>query len=149
MRCIFGRVLAESVALSPLGLLVRNTWQELPKHFPYVELDELIIMPNHLHAVLTNRTDAARGSRENIEQFARPVSGSLPTIIRSFKSAVTKRARERSLWGEGPLWQRSYYEHIIRTSESLKEIRWYIQQNPNRWRDRPRSNRPTGSSSPP
>ncbi len=155
MRCVFGQVAAEGVRLSPLGEAIRDCWLQMPRHFETVELDEFVIMPNHLHAILVNwaardRTGTAcrapadprapeiafppyRTAHPNPERFGKPVAGSLPTMVRSFKSAATKAARERRLWDAGPLWQRGYYEHIIRKTESLQEIRAYIRDNPQRW----------------
>ncbi len=67
------------------------------------------------------------------EQFGKPTHGSIPTIIRSYKSAVTKQINEHRNSPGTPVWQRNYYEHIIRNNESLNRIRRYILQNPIRW----------------
>jgi len=68
-----------------------------------------------------------------VEQFGRPVSGSIPTIIRSFKSAVTKRINELRQTPGAKLWQRNYWEHIVRNEPELNRIREYIQNNPTQW----------------
>ena len=68
-----------------------------------------------------------------MERFGKPVSGSIPTIIRSFKSAVTKRINEWCAIQGTPVWQRNYYEHVIRDDESLNRIRQYIIDNPAQW----------------
>ncbi len=67
------------------------------------------------------------------EQFGKPVSGSIPTIIRSFKSAATKRVNESHGTPGTKLWQRNYYEHIIRNDDELNRIRQYIIDNPINW----------------
>lgn len=66
------------------------------------------------------------------EAFGKPVAGSIPTIVRAFKSSVTQRYRdlEHTLL---PLWQRNYYEHVIRDEKDWQRIRDYIQNNPTRW----------------
>jgi hypothetical protein len=68
-----------------------------------------------------------------VEQFGKPVSGSLPTIVRSFKSAVTKRINKTRNAHGAKLWQRNYYEHIIRDENELNRIREYIANNPMKW----------------
>jgi putative transposase len=67
------------------------------------------------------------------ESFGKPVSGSLPTIIRPFKSAASRRISQSEGTSIGPIWQRNYYEHIIRTERALYAIRRYIAENPARW----------------
>ena len=75
------------------------------------------------------------------EAFSRPVAGSLSTIVRSLKSAVTKRARGLGLSNSAAIWQRNYYEHVIRNSAALDEIRRYIADNPMRWQEDPENPR--------
>jgi hypothetical protein len=74
-----------------------------------------------------------RSRAPTAEQFGKPVAGSLPTIIRSFKSATTNRINILRSAPRAPLWQRNYYEHVIRNEEELRRIREYIQTNPLRW----------------
>ena len=152
---VLGQVRRGQTKLSQLGEIAKRSWQEIPEHFPSVMLDEFVIMPNHLHGIIVQWGDAGTACRaptdrreaavsfaplvkegQTQERFSQPVRGSLPTIVRSFKSAVTKTAREQGLWGRWPLWQRGYYEHIIRRAEPLDEIRRYIRENPNRWMER-------------
>jgi REP element-mobilizing transposase RayT len=153
--CTLGRLVHAHIEPSALGKLTRDCWQQIPNHFESVTLDEYIVMPNHLHGIIVKWSDAGTACRaptdprdpgvaftpivkegRTQEKFGVPVVASLATIIRSFKSAVTKAARQRRLWQNKPLWQRGYYEHIIRQSESLEEIRQYIQRNPFRWAER-------------
>jgi len=106
MRCRFGRVGNEGVVLSPFGEVARNSWLEIPEHFPRVLLDAFVLMPNHVHGILILAHDktvddtgqrgtdghSADGHGNAVplqEAFQRPVGGSIPTIIRSYKSAVT------------------------------------------------------------
>ena len=98
-----------------------------------VTLDEWIIMPNHVHLMIIVDGDG-RGTARRAptgEQFGKPTIGTIPTIIRSFKSAVTKRINAlRGLPGM-PVWQRNYYEHIIRNNKELNQIREYSKQSLN------------------
>ena len=69
----------------------------------------------------------------NCERFGHPVSGSLPTIIRSFKSAAGKYVNESRGSPGTPVWQRNYYEHVIRDDDELRRTREYIRNNPENW----------------
>jgi putative transposase len=94
-------------------------------------------MPNHIHGILCI-TECPVGTRhavplQNHEQFGKPVTGSIPTIIRSFKSAVTKRINEICHTPGNRVWQSNYYEHVIRSHDEWHWIREYIKQNPEQW----------------
>jgi hypothetical protein len=73
------------------------------------------------------------GIAENLERFGKPIAGSIPTIVRAFKSAVTKRINELRTTPGLPIWQRNYYEHIIRNEKEFQEIESYILNNPLNW----------------
>lgn len=143
---IFGDIVDESVRLTRVGELVEETWFDLPNHHPNVSLDLHVVMPNHFHGLLllTDKSakepdesgscdQARRGRAATSEAFGKPVSGSIPTIIRSFKSAATRRANSESGHRKGGIWQRNYYEHIIRDEQTLLRAREYIQNNPIMW----------------
>ena len=132
-RPLFGYIANAEMQLSALGQIAAETWRAMRIHFPNVELDEYIVMPNHMHGIiiLTVAAQHAAPSLPPPRPFAvRP--GSLGAIVRSFKSAVSKRANELHLKA-GALWQRNYYEHVIRDDVSLARIREYIVTNPLRW----------------
>jgi putative transposase len=99
-ECILGQVTEEHMQSSTVGVTVEICWRELPNHFGNVELDAFVIMPNHIHGILL-LTDVMAG-------HARP----LPTIIGSFKAAVSRRAGFA-------VWQRSYWDRIIRNEQEL------------------------------
>jgi REP element-mobilizing transposase RayT len=102
----------------------------IPDHFIHISLDCYIVMPNHLHAILFihGRGTACRAPTQ--VRFGNPVPGSLPTVVRSFKSAVTKLWRAEAPYSKGDIWQRGYFEKGIRSEHSLAIFRRYIQQNP-------------------
>lgn len=113
------------------GIIVENIWKSLPEHHP-VELDVFQIMPNHIHGIIritgTGRPRPSGGSRP---------APTLGTIIGLFKSECTKQIRGITKNPNMPVWQRNYYEHIIRTEDDLEKIRWYVKNNPKLWhRDR-------------
>jgi REP element-mobilizing transposase RayT len=137
--CLFGEVVDGEMRRYECGLLVHDIWETIPDHHPNVELDAFIVMPNHIHGILiimqgrgTTRR-ATAGNTPPYEQFQKPVAGSIPTIIRSFKSAVTKQINELRHTPGGVVWQRNYYEHVVRSERDLNRIRAYIQNNPARW----------------
>jgi REP element-mobilizing transposase RayT len=149
-RCILGKVVNFEMRLSVIGLIVRDCWAEIPSHFPNVALGAFQIMPNHLHGVITiedqplgnviapSTEDPCRGLINQTAvnpvgaHHAAPRRGSLSTIVRSFKSAVTRQVHDRFL-ARGPIWQRSFYDHIIRSDIDRYFIENYIQLNPIMW----------------
>ncbi len=81
--------------LNEIGKVVEDCWKGIKDHFEHVDLDEYIVMPNHIHGILVlNEPVGTRHAVSLPERFGKPVAGSLPTIVRSFKSAVAKRINE-------------------------------------------------------
>ncbi|MBN2435143.1 MAG: transposase [Spirochaetes bacterium] len=142
-ECIFGKIVNKKMILNQYGQIACDCWSQIPVHFETVKLHAFVIMPNHLHGILEIKTHSAPvGSRHAVtqpgrtEQFGKPVPGSIPTIIRGYKSAVTNRindVRSRHAVPSQPcksVWQRNYYEHIIRDDKSFWIISRYIKNNP-------------------
>ncbi len=139
----FGKIVNEKIHFSEIGKIANECWYAIPEHFPFVILDEFCVMPNHIHGiiVINNQNDnkcrdvACNVSTDNVTNSKKmsdiaPKPGSLSTIIRSYKSAVTKSVNENNYtFG----WQSRFYEHIIRNEKSLNRIRNYIRNNPNNW----------------
>ena len=143
-QCLFGGVNHKERSLrpSPIGELVIDCWESIPDHFPDVELDEFVFMPNHFHGILIIAGQQKHGRRSpiylrNAEAFGKPVQRSIPTIVRSFKSAVSRRNANEGVGASRPIWQRNYYERVIRTENELDEIRMYISENPAQWSEDP------------
>ena len=131
-KIIVGEGLASSrhiVQLSELGHLIENQWRSIPTQIKNVELDEYIIMPNHIHGILKINNHDQR-------EDARP-SPTIVDVICSFKSKCTveylKFIKNNNLNVSGKIWQRSFYDHIIRDEKSLDKIREYIIKNPDNW----------------
>nr|WP_315862938.1 transposase [Thermosynechococcus sp. NK55a] len=254
--CLFGEVVEGQMRLNEAGHIAQQCWTDIPNHFPHIQLDEFIIMPNHVHGILVIVHHVHHvGARHavpphgmpphgmpphgmpphgmpphgmpphgmpphgmpphgmpphgmpphgmpphgmpphgmpphgmpphgmpphgmpphgmpphgmpphgmpphgmpphgmpphgmpphgmppppmaspnpTVEQFGKPVHGSLPTIVRSFKSATTRHINILRGTPGAPVWQRNYYEHIIRNEDALHRIRQYIATNPLRW----------------
>ena len=124
--------------LNEIGSIVRESWLEIPQHFPGVELRAYVVMPNHIHGVVAifprgRHAVSVQDAGAKAEAFGKPVSGSLPTIIRSFKAAVSKRIRAMRRLPANQIWQRNYYERVIRTGDELDEASRYIWENPGAW----------------
>ena len=133
--CFLGNVVDGQMYPNGVGQIAGQCWEEIPNHFPYARLDVFTVMPNHLHGivVIAGRDVGARHAVPLPERFGKPISGSIPTIIRSFKSAATQRIHKRENTLGMSIWQRNYYEHVIRNEESLNRIRQYILDNPAQW----------------
>jgi putative transposase len=136
-QCLFGDIIKGEMRLNYLGCIASNCWLAIPEHFPHVELDTFVVMPNHLHGILIINDTPVRAQQcctPTKEQFGKPVSGSIPTVIRSYKSAVTKRINAIcNAKGTSLIWQRDFYEHITRNQECLQNVRQYILENPLCW----------------
>jgi len=147
-ECLFGHVVNGEMRLNEAGEIARRCWQDIPHHFPFVELDAFVVMPNHVHGVIIvpGRGTACRAP--TTEQFGRPAVGSVPTIVRSYKATVTRLVRRRDdgatnlgttnkgVMNHAPTgfgWQRGYYEQVVRNEAELAAIREYILGNPARW----------------
>ena len=137
-KCIFGSVVNEKMHLNALGRIVRDEWQDTFRKRPHLEPDEFVVMPNHFHGIIwivfdgDEKTGTARRA-PTAERYAKPVSGSVPTVVRAFKSAVTRRARQSLNQPALRVWQRGYHEHVIRNDKDLNRIRRYIIDNPANW----------------
>lgn len=92
-------------------------------------------MPNHIHGILVMKRAEVdmRVACQKVERFGAPIVGSLPTIVRSFKASVSRRSQRETGKEHDLIWQRNYYEHVVRNQTDLDRIRAYIQLNPQRW----------------
>ncbi|MCI5160790.1 MAG: transposase [Candidatus Electrothrix sp. AX5] len=135
-ECLFGEITDGTMQLNAAGSIVADQWMKTGDIRKEIELDAWTVMPNHFHwiAVLIDGKGTARRA-PTTERFGKPVSGSIPTIVRAFKSAVTKHINILRNTPGMKLWQRNYWEHIIRDENELYRIREYIQNNPTRWQE--------------
>jgi putative transposase len=137
-RClILADITKSTVNLRPIGEIANARLLEIPKHFPNTNIIEHIIMPDHVHLIIgiseQNGTACRASTEKKIESFGKPARGSIPTIIRSYKSVVTKSAHETISHSPLKIWQPGYYEHVIRNEEELKYTIDYIKSNPEKW----------------
>ena len=149
--CLFGDVRDDKICLNADGQVADECWATIPDHVRGVSLDVWVVMPNHVHGIVvidsTDHVGAPVGAPVGAQHAAplqplqplQPLphrgvpSGSLAAVVRSFKSAVTKRINDGRGTPGAAVWQRNYYDHIIRSEESLNRIRQYILDNPARW----------------
>ena len=131
----FGEIIDDHMQLNEIGKIAQKCWYDIPNHFENVELHEFVIMPNHIHFII-EIVGAKYFSPHNPNEFMpnRPkgTSQTIGSIVRGFKVGVTKWVRQNT--HIHTLWQRNYYEHIIRTEESYHKISDYIKYNPLNWR---------------
>ena len=113
--------------------IVENAWCSIPNqpHAKHVYLDEWIVMPNHLHGIIVLTEPEEAEAQHSLDD--EPKNAPLPTIMGNFKSLVTRRINNIRHSRGGKVWQRSYYERIVRNERELNAIRRYIRANPARW----------------
>ncbi len=135
--CLFGEISAGVMEINIVGQMITDEWLALPSRFSAVKLDLFVIMPNHFHGILS--IDSSLEMR-GVSMMPTPTSSTpkLGDVIRSFKSITTNRytigVRDLN-WApfDRRIWQRNYYEHIIRNDRSLEAIQNYINNNPSNW----------------
>ena len=112
--CLFGEIVEGEMELSVSGTIVQDNWHEIPQHYAGIETDAFVVMPNHVHGVLLFEADGGL---------------TLGSVVRGFKARVTRAIRD------GHVWQRDFYDHVVRDQADLERIRAYIINNPAKWAD--------------
>ena len=142
-ECLLGEIVGNEMNLSDLGRMVAASWEWLENQYPYVGLDEYIVMPNHRHGivVIEDSVNGVAALRRRVDCRIDPTSPRIQGIKRkplgqlvgAFKTVSTREANiDRGTPGHR-LWQRNYYEHVIRNEESLSQVRQYIRDNAAKW----------------
>lgn len=160
--CLFGKVVNGEMQPNQFGRIVRSTWGELPDHYEGVECDAFMVMPNHVHGIIVladgdgvGESDVGAGLKPAQRMAAGPNSvraglkpaPTLSEIIRGFKTFSARRVNELRETPGVPVWQRNYYEHVVRGENELSRIREYIANNPAQWEmDREHPLRPSGEA---
>lgn len=160
-ECLFGVVEKGSMQLNSIGKVIQKEWQNLAVHFPQIRIDAYVVMPNHFHGIIVIEADylslvrATRpladeimdskdilidqmkdnldGSPQQTRRPNGPPTNSLGAIIGQFKSRATKWIWALPEINRHPIWQRNYYEHIIRDTLEYQRIIQYIETNPLQW----------------
>jgi len=116
---------------SVLRRIAQTMWSRIQSHFAQVTLDEWIVMPNHIHGILVIEDRPEEGKR--VTAAGAPSPGSLGIIVGNFKSVTARRINRVRKTPDTLVWQRNYYERVIRNERELAAIRKYIAQNPQNW----------------
>ena len=132
---LFGEVIDGEVELNELGRIAAEEWLKSARIRIEIELDAWVVMPNHVHGIVIITDGRCRGDRLVAPSGPRPRS--LGAMMAGFKSAVTKRINTMRGTPGASVWQRNYYEHVIRNESALDRIRQYIADNPARWSEDP------------
>lgn len=148
-ECLFGDVVDGEIHLNDVGIMIRDVWRKIPEHFPHAEIDEFIVMPNHFHGIIMICRDDCRGEVSSpvavsaipkIKQGGGTTEGgdtpplhTLGKIVAYFKYQSTKQINLIRNTPGHPVWQRNYYEHVIRSEEEMDRILRYIVENPAKW----------------
>ncbi|PSM45690.1 transposase [Chroococcidiopsis sp. CCALA 051] len=145
-ECIFGEVVDCQMRLNKVGCIVAEEWLRSPTVRPGIELDEWVIMPNHIHAIVIFTSSVEIPNSPGASSCAplRRKPRSLSSLIAGFKSTATKQINEIRQTPKIPVWQRNYYEQIIHNEACLNKIQQYIINNPANWLND--SDNPTNSA---
>lgn len=154
---LFGEIQEGQMILNDLGQIVDQEWQTTARLRSWVELDSYVVMPDHFHAILilhldTDPVGARRASPlstplpsstpalsmpptdiDHKSGVRKAVAGSLGSVIGAFKSAVTREINLKRNTPAFPVWQRNYFERVIRNDQELILTREYIATNPVEW----------------
>ena len=123
------------VELNELGRIAAEEWLKSARIRIEIELDAWVVMPNHVHGTVIITDDRCKGDRPVAPSGPRPRS--LGAMMAGFKSAATRRINTTRGTPGASVWQRNYYEHVIRNESALDRIRQYIADNPARWSEDP------------
>jgi putative transposase len=131
--CLFGEVIESRVRLNGAGELINRMWIALPERFPSVALDDWVIMPNHVHGLIV----LEGGQRARADTRPAPTLGDVMSAYKSETTVAYGKGVKDLGWQpfEGKLWQRDYFDHIVRSEADLERIREYIAFNPGRWEE--------------
>lgn len=142
-RAVFGQVIDNTVKLNTYGQIARDEWLKTAELRSNVELDTFVVMPNHLHAILfiiepPQESDRALPSADTtsnaqVAKAGKPLPDTLGAIVGSYKSSVSREINRLRAADSAPVWQRNYFEKIIRDERMLNAIRDYITANPANW----------------
>ncbi|MGJ7031071.1 transposase [Niabella hirudinis] len=160
---LFGQIIQQQMVLNTAGQIAADCWQAIPEHFPQTTLHEWVVMPNHIHGIIEITAGANQhspdigvknispgiganqrspdigvniDSPQRVTPFRSP-SQTIGSIVRGFKIGVTKwfHSPENDFTPNIRVWQRDYYDHIIRSNAAYQRIAQYIISNPANWKE--------------
>ena len=130
---LFGEVENGEMKLNPCGQIAYREWFKLikPKALLALKPEEFVVMPNHIHGIIWKLAGPANPAQA--PSFGKPIARSLGALVGQYKSSVTSSICNTRYYDDQPIWQRNYFEHIIRDEQELTNIRQYIAENSIRW----------------
>jgi putative transposase len=140
---LFGWISDSRVLENANARIVRDCWLDLPNHYPHVSLDTFVVMPDHIHAIIvlldTHRVGDVRAGLKPAPTDGDAVEDAgvrhgLPEIVRALKTYSARRINATRGTPGASVWQRGYYERIVRNERELDLTRKYITSNPRNWR---------------
>lgn len=132
--CLLGTVVGGEMRLSEAGQIVQDVWNGLPSHYPHLQLDAWVIMPNHVHGIIVLHDDTVpAGLKPAPTPIATAKRHGLPEIVRALKTFSARRINVLRATPGTKFWQRNYWEHIIRDEPEYQRICAYIHNNPLQW----------------
>ncbi len=135
-RPVFGQVVDGVMQLNPLGEIALACWLAFArKHAPTITVLAVCVMPNHVHVLLVfaEVMSSADGPDPVVRRFGQPIAGSLSSLVGAYKAEVSRQAKQHGLIPGGSLWQRNFWDRIVRDERELETVRAYIESNPARW----------------
>ena len=134
-ECLFGNVNKGMMMLNEVGKNVDRCWLNIPDHYPNANLHDYIIMPNHIHGIIEiiNEDVGVQNLEPLQHRFQQIIPRSVGSIVRGFKVGVTKWIHKNTKVKN--VWQRNYFEHIIRNEKDMFRIQNYIRENPLKWNE--------------
>jgi REP element-mobilizing transposase RayT len=152
-ECLFGEIVGDVMRLNACGEMVTACWQAIPQHFHFARLDTFVVMPNHFHAIVhivggaqcrgdampTNPIRVRPSGNASPLPTTPPATsngtapGSLAAIVQNFKSVTARKINQARQIPAAPVWQRNYYERVVRDEVELNRICQYILDNPLKW----------------
>ncbi len=137
-RRLLGDVQEGVLLLNALGKIVEDEWARSAAVRPELTVDAFVVMPNHVHGIVTIIGPAGGVRAHGVRPASNPLSrtrGSIGSMVAGFKSAVTRRINAARETTGTQVWRRIYYERVIRDDDEFERIRWHIEDNPRRWAD--------------
>ena len=132
---LFGEVVGDEMRLSEQGKTVREEWDRSGELRSEVSLGPFVVMPNHVHGIVTSESVGAHGNAPCKAGLIKRPRRSLATFVGGFKGAVTRRINALRDTAGMLVWQRNFYERVIRDQDEFQRIRRYIEDNPRHWTD--------------
>ena len=131
-ECLFGEIVGNDIRLNDYGVIAKDEWIKSSEIRKEIKLDEFVVMSNHIHGIVWINNPVGANGRSPLHR-TNMGSKTLSSFVAGYKSTVTKQINGLRRFPGVPVWQRNYYEHVIRGDTELNRIRQYIMENPLKW----------------